>query len=167
MMTETSCAIPPHRAILVPGLHAYASSLSVFAGEEIAFHVSSTVPYEFSLRQLGPDVDDAGSDPVLHTLPGQPPVPQPIHPGSYVAVDNALPHEDLLEFSLECWVKLWEFGDVQTVLSQSDGPLDPGFALRIDAIGRPVFACGEATLVAPALSSRRWVHLAATFARGE
>jgi N,N-dimethylformamidase len=167
MMTGISSAIPPHRAILVPGLHAYASSLSVFAGEEIAFHVSSTVPYAFSLRQLGPDVDDAGSDPVLHALPGQPPNPQPIHPGSYVAVDDALPHEEMPEFSLECWVKFWEFGDVQTVLSQSDRSRDPGFALRINAIGRPVFACGEATLVAPELGSHRWVHLASTFARGE
>jgi N,N-dimethylformamidase len=159
-------SIPPHRAIRVPGLHAYTDRLSVEAGGEIAFHVSSTLPYDFSVRQLGPDVDDAAQDVVLHTQRGQQPAVQPVHPGSYIAVERALASEPLHEFSLECWLKPWDFGDLQTLVSQSDFPLQPGFALQVDAEGAPVFTCEKTTLMAPPLVSRRWVHLAATFFRG-
>lgn len=158
--------IPAHRAIIVPGLHAYADRLSVEAGGEIAFHVSSTVPYDFSLRQLGPDVDSDEQDIVLHSTRGQPPVIQPIHPGSYIEIDRALPRDPLDALTVECWIKPWDFGDRQTVISQSDMPLDPGFALQIDEAGRPLLTCGDHTVHGPVLASRRWSHIAATFLRG-
>jgi hypothetical protein len=159
-------ALPAHRAIEIPGLHAYTDRLSVPAGEAIGFHVSSTLPYDFSVRQLGPDVDDAAQDIVLHAEPGQAALLQPIHPGSYIAVADGLPSEPLHEFSLECWINPWAFGDPQAVMSQCDLPHQPGFALELDAAGAPAFRCGHATLSGKPLASRQWVHLAATFLRG-
>ena len=159
-------AIPPHRAIAVPGLHVYTDRLSVEAGQQIGFHVSSTLPYDFSVRQLGPDVDDDTQDKVLHAELSQLAALQPIHPGSYIAVAEGLANEPLHEFSLECWVNPWDFGDPQTVMSQCDLPHQPGFALEIDSSGAPMFRCGNATLTAGPLASRQWVHLAGTFLRG-
>jgi hypothetical protein len=161
-----SNAIPPHRAIHVPGLHAYANRLSVEAGEEIAFHVSSTVPYDFSVRQLGPNVDDETQDIVLASVPVQSANQQPIHPGSYIHIREGLDFAPLEEMTLECWLKPWGFGDVQTVISQSDEPRDSGFLLQIEPDGRLLFQCGEETLIAPAPLEHRWTHVAAVFSSG-
>jgi len=158
--------MPPHRSLLIPGLHAYADQLSVHAGDEISFFVSSTIGYDFSVRQLGADPDSDSLDVVLTSLPAQPACPQFIHPGSYIAVEEPLPAEPLEAITLECWVRPWEFGDRQTVLSQCGSPADPGFSLAIDARGRPCFACGHTVLTAPELVSQQWVHFAASLFRG-
>ncbi len=44
--------IPPHRPVALPGLHAYAQK-SIAAGGEIEFRVSSSVPYDLNVVQLG------------------------------------------------------------------------------------------------------------------
>ena len=49
----------------IPGAHGYADRESVFAGETIAFYVSSTVPYELLVCRLGTEVDDPAGDEVL------------------------------------------------------------------------------------------------------
>ena len=84
--------MPPHRALHLPGLHSYAQR-SIAAGDTIEFRVSSTVPYRLSVCRLAGEVDEPTSDVVLHTLEEEQPSQQPIHPGSYVHVDQAL--EDL------------------------------------------------------------------------
>ena len=85
-------AFPPHRPINLPGLHAYAQK-SVSAGGTVQFRVSSTVPYQLSVRKLGADVDGRASDQVLHTFDRSPPNPQPIFPGSYVHVERGISSE--------------------------------------------------------------------------
>jgi hypothetical protein len=63
--------IPPHRALALAGVHAYADQESVAAGSEIAFHVSSTVAYRISICRLGLKVDDPAGDIVLHEFPNR------------------------------------------------------------------------------------------------
>ena len=171
MSSSSETKIPPHRCIQVPGLHAYAEALSVVAGDEISIHVSSTVPYDFSVRQLGADPADPATDAVVYASTAHPPVPQPITPGSYVLVERGL-ETPLDEFTLECWLRPWGFRVLQTVMSQSDLPCNPGFALRLDATGRPEFLCGdgegnERTLSVATVLKKRWMHLVATFCRGQ
>ena len=158
--------LPPHRSLIVPGLHAYADQLSVCAGDDISFHVSSTVAYDFSLRQLGRDPDSDSMDVVLGSWPDQPAAPQAIHPGSYIAVDKPLATEALEGITVECWVKPWDFGDHQAVIAQCGPGEDPGFALAIDARGRLCFTCGHSTLTAREPLSQQWQHIAATLFRG-
>ncbi|OOG40481.1 hypothetical protein B0B52_13340 [Polaromonas sp. A23] len=166
--------IPPHRAIELPGLHAYSSRISIAAGDSIGFHVSSTVPYRFSLCQLGPDVDNFSSDIVIHTLECSSPVVQAIHPGSYVAVDQGLPSDVVLDaLTLECWIKPWSFEKRQSVISQFDWPHQCGFQLSIARDGGIEFYCGSGgeyepacLLTGPRLVEMQWTHVVATFDRG-
>lgn len=158
-----------HRAVHLPGLHAYPGEISVAAGEEIGFHVSSTVPYRFSVCQLGPDPEDASRDVVLHTEVRHSGQPQAIHPGSYVFVDRGLPAGSLSAFTLECWLMPWGFGHRQAILTQYDESRRRGFALFIEADGRLAFRCGaheEQTLPGPRLVEREWVHLVAVMDAG-
>src|SRR5688572_13934392 len=106
MFSSSETKIPPHRCIQVPGLHAYADVLSVVAGDEISIHVSSTVPYDFSVRRLGADPADPATDAVVYASNAHVPVPQPITPGSYVLVERGL-EAPLEEFTLECWLRPW------------------------------------------------------------
>src|SRR5215467_5729630 len=62
-----AAAIPPHRPIHLPGVHAYTDRVSVPAGEMIRFHVSSTHPYELQVCRLGVQVDDPSGDEALHS----------------------------------------------------------------------------------------------------
>src|SRR5262249_14106227 len=48
-LAQTIPALPPHRAISVDGIHAYADQLSVKPGADINFHVSSDTPYTFQI----------------------------------------------------------------------------------------------------------------------
>ena len=78
-------------AIELRGLHAYADRESVSAGEDIRFHVSSQVPYRFKVTRLGLLVDDRTSDVTVYRADKAAPARvQPIHPGSYVRVNNGL-----------------------------------------------------------------------------
>ena len=87
---KRSQEIPPHRAVDLPGLHAYAQK-SIAAGEEVEFRVSSRVPYELSVVRLGANPEVRDDDPVLKAFKVEKPQAQPIHPGSYVHVANGLP----------------------------------------------------------------------------
>src|SRR6185436_8032236 len=95
--------IPPHRSLIVPGVHAYTDQQSVAAGQAISFFVSSTVPYRFTVCRLGLKVDDPADDEVLHEFPLTQPKAQSIQPGSYVHVKKGLAQQ-LRALTLECWV---------------------------------------------------------------
>src|SRR5262245_15246257 len=84
-------AIPPHRSLVVEGVHAYTDKVSVAAGDSIAFQVSSTHPYDLQVCRLGLEVDNPESDQVVFSVPKQDPLAQPIHPGSYIHVERGLP----------------------------------------------------------------------------
>lgn len=162
-----SAGIPPHRAIALPGLHAYASAVSVAAGEAIGFHVSSSVPYRFSFCALGPDADDASRDPVLHAGGEHPARVQAIHPGSYVHIERGLPEGALEALTLECWLMPWGFGERQAVIAQCDDEgADEGVGLFIEADGTLVLRLGRSRLSGPALAPRQWAHLVAVLHQG-
>ncbi len=171
--------LPPHRAIALPGLHAYTDQISIAAGDHITVHVSSDAPYRVSLYRPGPDADrpEQGAEELAAEHCATPRV-QPIHPGSYVHVNQGLPPGPLPALTIECWLFLWGTGNWQAVLSQRDArsaaPQAPeGFGLLVDPEGRLVAATGvEPVGLDEALRSngpmplRRWIHVAATFAPG-
>src|SRR6185295_14926596 len=82
--------IPKHRALEVPGVHAYPLEHSLPAGDTLELCVSSSVPYSMSVCRLGLQVDDPLGDTVLKEFVHQPARPQPIHPGSYVHIAKSL-----------------------------------------------------------------------------
>jgi hypothetical protein len=163
--------LPAHRAIELPGLHAYAGAVSVAAGEDIGFHVSSSVPYRFSVCRVGPDPDDAALDAVVHAAPGwQSEGMQAIHPGSYVRIERGL-EGPLTAFTLECWISPWDCGDLQAIVTQLDDVSSrQGFGLFILDDGALEFRCHgpdrSACLVGPRLAQRTWTHVAAVYEAG-
>jgi len=168
-----ACAAEPGplpRALELDGLHAYAEK-AVTAGDTIHFRVSSTVPYELSVCRLGPAVDDPAGDEVLVAFPPSPPVPQPIHPGSFVHVDKGLPAGESLEaLTLECWVRPWRLNGWQTLLGQHNYPTACGYGLGLDGEGRVQFYLSdgqayrpERALAGPVLAHRQWQHVVGTW----
>ncbi|NNM27993.1 MAG: c-type cytochrome, partial [Akkermansiaceae bacterium] len=163
--------IPPHHAVDVPGLHAYAQK-SIAAGEEIEFRVSSSVPYELSVVQLGPDPENRDKDPVLETVRVAEPQAQPIHPGSYVHVAKGLPDaRRLTGLTLEGWIRPFSLRGWQGVITQHDYPDRCGIGLFLHE-GRIAFMTGAggahdaASLhqTGPGLVKvQRWHHVAATW----
>ena len=124
--------IPPHRAKVAFGMHAYPSQISVEPGQEIDFHTSSTVPYELSICRLGDLVDDPANDEVLHTFEQSQPLVQPIHPGSYVHVDKGLDADKpLLGLTFEVWVRAWAGDEPAGIITQMDLPGKAGVGLMI------------------------------------
>ncbi|MFT5122008.1 MAG: putative membrane-bound dehydrogenase-like protein [Verrucomicrobiales bacterium] len=164
-------AIPPHHPIALPGLHAYAQK-SIAAGEAIDFRVSSTVPYTLSVVQLGSDPDHRDSDPVLKTFRVDAPQTQPIHPGSYVHVNNGLADDaPLPSFTLECWVRPFNLKGTQGIITQHDYPNHSGIGLFVHD-GRIAFLTGTGGVFDPAsyhetstavIRARTWHHVAATW----
>jgi N,N-dimethylformamidase len=118
-VTEASAGIPPHRALHLPGIHAYPDSQSVAAGEAIRFHVSGTEPYQLSIYRLGPTIDDPAGNELMQAFETSAASPQPIHPGSYVHVENGL-RDPLGALTLECWVRPWRLARPQGLISQGD-----------------------------------------------
>lgn len=168
--------IPPHRGIELPGLHAYAGQISVAAGDSIGFHVSSTASYSFKVCRVGPNADDPELDPVIHDAGDLfPPRSQPIHPGSYVAIERGLSQQDAASgFSIEIWIKPWGFGAAQTIVSQFDDHVGAGFALGIVPTGCIEFRYMESGVRSPALSlasaplePQQWVHVIVSVASKE
>lgn len=100
-----SMALPGHRSLAVPGVHAYPLDTSVRAGEALELCVSASTPYRLSICRLGLEIDDPSSDEVLAVLNNQPTRPIPIHPGSYIHVDKGLAPSST-GWTLECWVRL-------------------------------------------------------------
>ena len=167
-------AIPsplPHRALDVPGVHAYPLEHSIAAGETLELCVSTTVPYRLSICRLGRDVDHPAGDEVLAELGSFPANPQPIHPGSYVACARGI-EGPLRALTLECWVRPWDLKSLQGVITQEDKEADDGFALGIGPDGYVGFFLGDGVspdekvihrTAAGALKRNVWHHLVATW----
>ncbi|MDV6032369.1 MAG: c-type cytochrome [Phycisphaera sp. RhM] len=163
--------IPPHREMTLPGLHAYAQK-SIAAGNEIKFRVSSSVPYELSVVQLGPDPENRDNDPVLTTFSANSPRRQPIHPGSYVHIDNSLPSvRPLTGLTLECWIRPFALGGWQGLINQHDYPDKCGIGLFISDGQIAFMTDGGGThnrsslhqTAAGLIKTQRWHHVAATW----
>src|SRR5258705_3657449 len=94
----------------VEGVFAYAEK-SVYAGGTVSLRVSSSLPYQMTVVQLGSNTDQPSSTDVpLAGYPFQnfPINQQPITPGSYVNIDQQLPPAAVLPaLTLECWVRPW------------------------------------------------------------
>ena len=137
-------AIPPHRPMEVEGIHAYTDKVSVAAGDVIRFHVSSSYPYELLVCRLGPDVDGPDHDEVLHSFGRSAAATQPIHPGSYVAVEKALdPKGTYPGLTVEAWVRRWRTMGRQAIVGQFDESEACGFGLFVNEDGSLGFYVGD------------------------
>lgn len=163
--------IPPHQPTWLQGVHAYAAD-SVHAGQTLDFHVSSTVDYRFSFLKLGSQPHGKAPDEILFTAAGLA-APRPIHPGSYVAIENP-PNMALNDaWSFSGWVRPFRLEGVrQAIVSQWQDEASPGYGLFIDD-GYLVFELvteGEkvCVLATPSkLLNRRWNAVLVSFDRGE
>ena len=163
--------IPPHHAIPLPGLHAYAQK-SIAAGEEIELRVSSAVPYDLSVVQLGPDPENRDKDPVLKTFRVEQPQVQAIHPGSYLHVAKALPVERRMsQLTLECWIRPFQLSGWQGLVTQHDYPERCGVGLFLSE-GTIVFGTGAGGAYDKAafhqtqpglIKAQQWHHLVANW----
>ncbi len=169
--SPASPEIPPHRALDVPGIHAYPMEHSVAAGGTLELCVSSTVSYRLSICRLGLDVDDPAGDTVLASFDEAPANPQPIHSGSYIHVGKRL-DGPLDAITLECWLRPWDFKRLQGVISQRDTGSRLGLALEAGPDGYVGFYLGDGTLPddqalhrtkAGLLTRNKWYHLVATW----
>lgn len=169
-MTLSDFALPPHRELKLPGVHAYTDAKSVHAGDEISLFVSSDVPY--TLTVFRPERTDQDDEPdSLHSLEVTNPCVQPIHPGSYIHVPRGL--EAKLGYNaltIEVWVSAWAFGRRQAIISQADFPTNVGFSLDLDEDGAVLFTLGDGqsedvatVLRGGLLTPRTWHHLVATW----
>ncbi|MEO6436169.1 MAG: LamG domain-containing protein [Tepidisphaeraceae bacterium] len=164
-------SIPPHRALDVPGVHAYPLEHSLAAGDTLELCVSNSVPYRLSICRLGLQVDDPAGDTVLTRFDESPANPQPIHSGSYVHIEKRL-RDPLRALTLECWVRPWDITKLQGFISQEDKDSSDGFALGIGKDGYVGFYLGDG--VSPdealvhrtkpgALKRNQWQHVVATW----
>ena len=119
---------PPHREIWVEGVHAYGDK-RVCPGETCCVRVSSTVPYDFSIVQLGPDPDSTEGDVVLCQTHGSA-RPQAIHPGSYVTVPKGV--EVLKGLTVETWFRPFDVHTKQGLLTQVSEGGNNEFAVYIE-----------------------------------
>ena len=163
--------IPPHRAVEVPGLHAYPLEHSLPAGATLELCVSSSVPYRLSICRLGMEVDSRESDTVLARFEESPARPQPIHPGSYVHIAKRL-EGPMRAITLECWLRPWDLTQLQGLISQEDKDSSEGLALGIGKDGYIGFYLGDGVSEDDALVHRTgpgmlkrnaWHHIAATW----
>ncbi len=131
-----SAAIPPHRPLDVPGLHAYTDRISVAAGDTVRFQVSSAADYELQVCRLGVEVDNPASDEILHTFPRAAARMQPIHSGSYLVAEKPLEaRSEIKALSIELWGRRWRTLARQALVSQFDEPGHCGFALFVNEDG--------------------------------
>ncbi len=153
--------LPQNVAQKIDGVYAYAAH-SVAAGEEIAFHVSASHAYRFSLVRLGSHYLDSSGDGVLVFEQSRRAAPHPIHPGSCVVVTNVpeLPKS----FSVSLWVRPFRIdGPRQSLLSHSRDDVPKGWDLAIDE-GKIVLTGWGMKLVTKkqVIKNRDWQHIAAS-----
>jgi hypothetical protein len=166
-------SMPPRRALVLPGVHAYTGATSVAAGTEVEIHVSSTVGYRLSICRLGLEVDDPEHDEVLHVFAEVDPNPQPIYPGSFVLVDQSLPSQSRLNaLTLECWLRPFRAERWAGLVSQHEFPSACGYGLFVAPGAAVAFYLGDGgpfraewDLRSPAesMAMGQWHHLVGTW----
>ena len=135
--------LPPHKSQSVPGVHGYAEQ-SVAAGDQIHFHISSTVPYRLAIYRLGLDPDSVVQDELVHEFPQHRTVLCLIHPGSYVHVEKNV-KGSLKALTLECWVRRWKIKDYAGIITQYDVNGTKEFGLFAGPGGALSFCIGDET----------------------
>ena len=165
--TVSSEDIPPHHAIALPAPHAHAQP-TIGAGEEIAARARSSVPSDLSGLTLATDPENRDNDPMLQSFRVEQPHTQPIHPGSYLHVNKALPVERRLsQLTLECWIRPFQLSGWQGLLTQHDYPEHCGVGLFLSE-GKIVFGTGSGGSYEAAafqqtksglVKAHRWHHL--------
>ena len=141
--------IPPHEAIRVPGLHAYAQR-SVQTGETVDFRVSSDTPYALAVSRTA-------SDATIATLAERRPQTQALHVGSYVHSDPGFAGRRFDALSLEAWVRTWSSERRQGILTACDG--DRGFGLFVSRGGWVEFLLGRWRVMHAPLTVKKWRHV--------
>jgi hypothetical protein len=137
-------AIPPHRPLTVPGIHAYTDRVSVASGDVVRFHVSSSYPYELQVCRLGTDVNSPAQDEILHAFGPSSATTQPIHPGSYLIAEKPLtPTYALQELTIEVWIRRWRTIGRQAIVTQFDHPQHCGLGLFVNEDGSLGFFLGD------------------------
>jgi N,N-dimethylformamidase len=167
----TPPGMPPHRALDVPGVHAYPMEHSVAGGDTLELCVSSSTPYRLSICRLGLKVDDPAGDTVIERFGKSPANPQAVHPGSYVHVAKRI-EGPLRAITLECWLRPWDSKRSQGIISQRDTDSREGLSLEIGPDGSVGFYLGDGTrpveqalhrTKAGVLARNQWYHLVATW----
>jgi hypothetical protein len=163
--------MPPHRGILVPGVHAYADPECVRAGGILRLHASHTVPCRVEIRRPG-GIHADDPDPGLVADLGESRVgPTPIFPGSYVHVARGVPAR-LGALAVEAWVRPASVDRLVGVATQEDKESDAGFALGIGKDGYVGFFLGNGKgpddavihrTRAGAVEPGAWQHLVASW----
>jgi len=169
--SSSSGPIPPHTVTHVPGIHAYAEK-SIAAGETVHFRVSATIPYRMEVCRLAGKVDDFDADEVLASYQTSSPQSQPIHMGSYVHVEKALPADQVIEaLTLECWVRVWRDKGRQGLITQYDADA-AGLGLFVSEQGTVEVYLGDGgaadersrfTFAGAKFGKRTWQHVVATW----
>jgi N,N-dimethylformamidase beta subunit-like, C-terminal/Concanavalin A-like lectin/glucanases superfamily len=160
----------PLAPMSLPGTYAYAEK-TVRAGESLHFRISSDTAYRLSIVRLGWDTTTTLQDTVIDAFPVDAAAQQPIRPGSYVHVSQALPASALSQLTLECWVRSpATVAGWQGLISQHTHPTDCGFGLFLDDARRPSAYFGDGGAFQGAWLGRSnvpiddaWHHLAAVF----
>jgi N,N-dimethylformamidase len=155
--------MPPHRAISVPGVHAYPDRESMAVGETLRLRVSSSLDYDLSICKLGSSIDSRERDQVLATVPNCRAAPRPIYPGSYVAVASGLVG-NIESITLELWVRPWACEEAGGLLHQA-GEARAAFELRLEPGGTVMFAVGggRITTGSGVVTVGEWQHVAAVW----
>jgi N,N-dimethylformamidase len=163
MPREVSVASSP------TGTHAYAQK-SIAAGESVQFRVSSDQRHVLSVVRLGANPDGGSLDVRVQDFPAVPAHVQPIHPGSYVHVENGLPATQALgAFSAECWVRPFRTDVWQGLITQHTYPSACGFGLFIAGdhvqayLGTGGAFQSGGLFQGPAVQSGVWSHVVLTW----
>jgi hypothetical protein len=140
--------------IVAPGVHAYAEK-TVEAGSDIHFRISGPPGDTFQLSILRPELDLNGTTLAKEVLITPTPFSgtfssQPVTPGSYVNVDNALPAEQSLSaLTLECWVRPSQFFPNASeeewwgLITQYSRPTACGIGLFLTSLGSVALYLGH------------------------
>jgi hypothetical protein len=177
-------AAVPNRAIAVTSLKAYAEP-ALYPGDTLHVRINAPNEYSLSVVRLGWDVESSDQDWEIHSVAPTAAQLQPIHPGSYVHVEEALEGASTA-LTLECWVRRFEhdYGGTiagrswQGVITQYRYPDQCGCGLFLAPVGEGLnaamyFGDGSSfdssclTFGATALAPNTWHHLVAVFDDGD
>lgn len=152
----------------------YVTPLVAHPGGRVQFHLSSATLREIDLdvvrvRCADPALDGPGLKLEVMPSPANGPLPvreQPLRPGSFALVPPSPALARGGSFALGCfvWPTLPGNGKVQTIMARAEPDGGPGWALGLDAEGRPTFKLDDAVALGERpLLGREWVFFAASY----